>query len=88
MCVPKHPCIFPGKFLTVLLAGSVTGNIAMTFYSISLNIQVCLPDSLRSYVRLSSSPQVFIPSLIVVPRYVFSFLATGMYVNARSPRPY
>lgn len=32
-----------GKFLTVLLALSVMGNIAATFYSISLNLQIVLP---------------------------------------------
>lgn len=52
-----------GKFLTVLLSLSVTGNIAASFYSISLNIQV------------------FIPWLVIVPRYVFSVLATAMYAS-------
>jgi hypothetical protein len=51
-----------GKFLTVLLSLSVTGNIAATFYSVSLNIQV------------------FIPWLVIVPRYVFSLLATAVSV--------
>lgn len=32
-----------GKFLVVLLSLSVTGNVAITFYSISLNIQTFLP---------------------------------------------
>ncbi|KAG5642599.1 hypothetical protein DXG03_002497 [Asterophora parasitica] len=32
-----------GKFLTVLLSLSVAGNIAATFYSITLNIQVVIP---------------------------------------------
>jgi purine-cytosine permease-like protein len=49
-----------GKFLAVLLSLSVAGNIAGTFYSISLNIQI------------------FIPPLVVVPRYVFSLVATAM----------
>ncbi|KAF9268967.1 NCS cytosine-purine permease [Marasmius fiardii PR-910] len=49
-----------GKFLTVLLALSTTANIATTFYSISLNIQV------------------FLPKLLVVPRYIFSFVATAI----------
>ncbi|KAH9477681.1 Purine-cytosine permease fcyB [Psilocybe cubensis] len=48
------------KFLTLLLSLSVAANIAATFYSISINIQV------------------FIPALIVVPRYVFSLVATAM----------
>lgn len=49
-----------GKFLTVLLSLSVAGNIAATFYSFSLNIQI------------------FIPPLVIVPRYVFSIVATAM----------
>jgi len=32
-----------GKFLTVLLSLSVTGNIAATLYSICFNFQVCVP---------------------------------------------
>ncbi|KAJ7211383.1 permease for cytosine/purines, uracil, thiamine, allantoin-domain-containing protein [Mycena pura] len=32
-----------GKFLTVLLALSVMGNVAATFYSVSLNMQVLMP---------------------------------------------
>ncbi|KAJ7741441.1 permease for cytosine/purines, uracil, thiamine, allantoin-domain-containing protein [Mycena maculata] len=32
-----------GKFLTVLLALSVMGNVAATFYSISLNMQILMP---------------------------------------------
>ncbi|KAF7360437.1 NCS cytosine-purine permease [Mycena venus] len=32
-----------GKFLTVLLALSVTGNVAATLYSISLNLQLLMP---------------------------------------------
>ncbi|KAF7318933.1 NCS cytosine-purine permease [Mycena chlorophos] len=32
-----------GKFLTVLLALSVMGNVAATFYSISLNLQILIP---------------------------------------------
>jgi len=51
-----------GKFLTVLLSLSVTANIAATFYSVSINIQL------------------FIPWLVVVPRYVFSLLATAVVV--------
>ncbi|PPQ78416.1 hypothetical protein CVT25_011891 [Psilocybe cyanescens] len=50
------------KFLTLLLSLSVAANIAGTFYSISINIQV------------------FIPALVVVPRYVFSFVATAIVV--------
>lgn len=49
-----------GKFLTVLMALSVTANIAPTFYSFSLSFQV------------------FIPPFAVIPRYMFSILATAM----------
>ena len=49
-----------GKFLTVLLSLSVTGNIAASFYSISINLQVLAP------------------SFVLVPRYVFSIVATAM----------
>ncbi|KAF5392918.1 hypothetical protein D9757_001063 [Collybiopsis confluens] len=52
-----------GNFLTVLLSLSVAGNIAATFYSISLNIQL------------------FIPILIVVPRFVFSIVATAIFYD-------
>ncbi|KAJ7073534.1 permease for cytosine/purines, uracil, thiamine, allantoin-domain-containing protein [Mycena belliarum] len=51
-----------GKFLTVLLALSVMGNVAATFYSISLNMQILMP------------------ALVVVPRYVFSILATCIVI--------
>ncbi|KAI0360560.1 cytosine-purine permease [Trametes cingulata] len=51
-----------GKFLTVLMALSVTANIAPTFYSFSLSFQV------------------FIPPLAVVPRYMFSLLATAILI--------
>lgn len=36
-----------GKFLMVLLALSVMGNIAATFYSISLNLQIIFPILVR-----------------------------------------
>ncbi|KAI0646407.1 NCS cytosine-purine permease [Trametes meyenii] len=51
-----------GKFLTVLMALSVTGNIAPTLYSFSLSFQV------------------FIPLLAVIPRYMFSLLATAILI--------
>ncbi|PIL27619.1 transporter [Ganoderma sinense ZZ0214-1] len=51
-----------GKFLTVLMALSVTANIAPTFYSISLNFQI------------------FIPPFAVIPRYIFSLLATALLI--------
>ena len=53
-----------GKFLAVLLSLSVAGNIAASFYSLTLN------------------SQTFIPALIIVPRYVFSVVATAMYVSS------
>ncbi|KAF9048223.1 hypothetical protein BDZ89DRAFT_1057799 [Hymenopellis radicata] len=55
-----HPAKGFGKFLTVLMSLSVAGNIAPTFYSFSLNVQV------------------FIPILYLVPRYVFSIIATAV----------
>ncbi|KAG6872097.1 hypothetical protein C0995_013021 [Termitomyces sp. Mi166 len=57
-----HPAKGFGKFLTVLLSLSVAGNLAATFYSFSLNIQV------------------FVPPLVLVPRYVFSILATVLVI--------
>ncbi|KAH9918753.1 NCS cytosine-purine permease [Epithele typhae] len=51
-----------GKFLTVLMALSVTANIAPTFYSFSLSFQV------------------FIPALSIIPRYMFSILATAILI--------
>ncbi|KJA26966.1 hypothetical protein HYPSUDRAFT_198737 [Hypholoma sublateritium FD-334 SS-4] len=57
-----HPVGGFGKFLTVLLSLSVAANIAATFYSISINMQI------------------LIPSLVVVPRYVFSIVATAIVV--------
>ncbi|KAF8636998.1 hypothetical protein AX17_003111 [Amanita inopinata Kibby_2008] len=57
-----HPTKGFGRFLTVLLSLSVAGNIAATFYSISLNLQV------------------FIPFLVVVPRYVFSIVAIAIVI--------
>lgn len=55
-----HPVGGFGRFLTILLSLSVAANIAATFYSISINMQV------------------FIPALVVVPRYFFSIVATAM----------
>ncbi|KAF8190345.1 permease for cytosine/purines, uracil, thiamine, allantoin-domain-containing protein [Mycena galopus ATCC 62051] len=51
-----------GKFLVVLLALSVMGNVAATFYSITINMQILMPV------------------LVVVPRYVFSVLATAIVI--------
>ncbi|EDR06614.1 NCS cytosine-purine permease [Laccaria bicolor S238N-H82] len=51
-----------GKFLAVLLSLSVAGNIAASFYSLTLN------------------SQTFIPTLIIVPRYVFSVVATAIVI--------
>ena len=58
-----------GKFLTVLLALSVTANVAPTFYSICLNFQI------------------FMPFLLLVPRYVFSILVTALYDFSLPWRP-
>jgi len=51
-----------GKFLTVLLSLSVTGNIAASLYSASINVQV------------------FIPPLVIVPRYIFSIVTTAILI--------
>ncbi|KAF8345431.1 hypothetical protein F5887DRAFT_1158926 [Amanita rubescens] len=51
-----------GKFLTVLLSLSVSGNIAANFYSFCPNVQV------------------FIPFLVVVPRYIFSIVAAAIVI--------
>ncbi|KAI0795398.1 cytosine-purine permease [Abortiporus biennis] len=51
-----------GKFLTVLLALSVTGNVAPTFYSFCLSFQI------------------FMPFTVVVPRYMFSLIATAVII--------
>lgn len=42
-----HPVGGFGKFLTVLLSLSVAANIAATFYSISINLQVLIPALLH-----------------------------------------
>ena len=51
-----------GKFLTVLMALSVTANVAPTLYSFCFSFQV------------------FMPFLAVVPRYVFSIVATAIII--------
>ncbi|KAF5336795.1 hypothetical protein D9758_015839 [Tetrapyrgos nigripes] len=56
-----------GKFLTVLLSLSVTGNIAATFYSISLNIQLFIPMFVRvpRYVFSLVATAIVLPLAIV-----------------------
>ncbi|EAU81390.1 purine-cytosine permease [Coprinopsis cinerea okayama7 len=56
-----------GKFLTVLLALSVAGNICATAYSASITLQA------------------FAPWLVVVPRYVFAIITTGIVVALAIP---
>lgn len=51
-----------GKFITVLLALSIVGNIAPTMYSFSVSIMV------------------FLPFLNKVPRFIFPFIATAIYL--------
>jgi purine-cytosine permease-like protein len=63
MLAPAHGF---GKFLTVLISLGLVGNVAATFYSVSLNFQMLMPV------------------LVVVPRYIFSIIATAMYVVAVS----
>ncbi|KAF5363074.1 hypothetical protein D9758_012600 [Tetrapyrgos nigripes] len=56
-----------GKLLTVLLSLSVTGNIAATFYSISLNIQLFIPMFVRvpRYVFSLVATAIVLPLAIV-----------------------
>ncbi|KAI0072095.1 NCS cytosine-purine permease [Panus rudis PR-1116 ss-1] len=57
-----HPVGGFGKFLTVLIALSVTANVAPTLYSVCFNFQI------------------FMPFLVVVPRYMFSLLAVAIVI--------
>ncbi|KAF9515846.1 hypothetical protein BS47DRAFT_1341452 [Hydnum rufescens UP504] len=59
MLAPAHGF---GKFLVVLLSLGLVGNVAATFYSVSLNFQMLMPF------------------LIVVPRYIFSIIATAIVI--------
>ncbi|OCH93364.1 NCS cytosine-purine permease [Obba rivulosa] len=56
-----------GKFLTVLLALSVTANIAPTFYSICLNVQIVVPPlvTVPRYLFSLLATAVIIPLSIV-----------------------
>ncbi|KIY69200.1 hypothetical protein CYLTODRAFT_373087 [Cylindrobasidium torrendii FP15055 ss-10] len=56
-----------GKFLTVLMSLSVAGNIAPTFYSVSLNVQVFIPALylLPRYVFSVVGTAVVLPIAIV-----------------------
>ncbi|KAF8656966.1 hypothetical protein AX16_002321 [Volvariella volvacea WC 439] len=56
-----------GKFLTVLLSLSVAGNIAVTFYSFSLNLQVFVPFfvNVPRYVFSILATAIVIPLSIV-----------------------
>ncbi|CAA7268419.1 unnamed protein product [Cyclocybe aegerita] len=58
-----HPVGGFGKFLTVLLSLSVAPNIAATFYSISINIQVVVPY----FVRVPRYVFSVVATAIVVP---------------------
>ncbi|KAJ3488966.1 hypothetical protein NLJ89_g11567 [Agrocybe chaxingu] len=58
-----HPVGGFGKFLTVLLSLSVAPNIAATFYSISINIQVVVPY----FVRVPRYIFSVVATAIVVP---------------------
>ncbi|KAH7911184.1 permease for cytosine/purines, uracil, thiamine, allantoin-domain-containing protein [Hygrophoropsis aurantiaca] len=56
-----------GKFLTVLLSLSVTGNIACTLYSICFNFQVCIPrlEKVPRYVFSIVGTAIALPLSIV-----------------------
>ncbi|KAF8067891.1 cytosine-purine permease [Lyophyllum atratum] len=62
-----HPTKGFGKFLTVLLSLSVTGNIAATFYSFTLNFQVFIPPlvAVPRYVFSLVATAIVIPLAIV-----------------------
>lgn len=55
-----------GKFLVILLSLSVVGNMAMSFYSISLNLQLFVPFFLKV-------PR-YVFSTVGTTLYVFYFL--------------
>ncbi|EGO03321.1 hypothetical protein SERLA73DRAFT_165054 [Serpula lacrymans var. lacrymans S7.3] len=65
-----------GKFLTVLLSLSVTGNIAATLYSICFNFQVCLPVLARvpRYVFSIVGTAIALPLSIVGAHRFYSAL--------------
>ena len=54
-----------GKFLVVLLSLSVVGNMAITFYSISLNLQLFIPFFLKvpRYVFSTVGTVLYVPCL-------------------------
>ncbi|KAF8991748.1 cytosine-purine permease [Cyathus striatus] len=56
-----------GKFLTVLLSLSVVSNIAATFYSISLNLQICIPPfvAVPRYIFSIVATAIVVPLSIV-----------------------
>ncbi|KAF8574936.1 NCS cytosine-purine permease [Ramaria rubella] len=66
-----------GKFLMVLLAFSVMGNIAATFYSISLNFQIIFPYLLRvpRYVFSIVGTAIVIPLSIAGAHRFFDTLS-------------
>ncbi|CAK5274806.1 unnamed protein product [Mycena citricolor] len=66
-----------GKFLTVLLALSVMGNVAATFYCISLNIQTLVPAlmSVPRYVFSVLITAIVIPLSIVGAHSFYSTLS-------------
>jgi len=65
-----------GKFVAVLLALSVVGNIAATFYSISLNFQVLFPPFARlpRYLFALLTTAIVIPLSIVAKDHFYDAL--------------
>ncbi|KAJ7240455.1 permease for cytosine/purines, uracil, thiamine, allantoin-domain-containing protein [Mycena rebaudengoi] len=66
-----------GKFLTVLLALSVMGNVAATFYCISINLQILMPVlvSVPRYVFSIIATAIVIPLSIVGAHNFFTTLS-------------
>lgn len=79
-----------GKFLMVLLALSVTGNIAATFYSISLNFQIIFPPLLRvsRYVFCLVGTAIVIPLAIAGAHRFFDVLSNFLGIISYWPGPY
>jgi purine-cytosine permease-like protein len=65
-----------GKFVAVLLSLSVVGNIAATFYSVSLNFQVLFPPFGRwpRYVFALLTTAIVIPLAIVAAGHFYDAL--------------
>ncbi|KAH8915794.1 NCS cytosine-purine permease [Atractiella rhizophila] len=65
-----------GDFLTVLIALSIIGNLGVTFYSFSLNCQICVPWLVRvpRYIFIIFATAVVIPLSIVAANHFYAAL--------------